>query len=122
VNEKHLYVIGGYNTGNDGLNETYCFNIKTNIMREKRQMINKRYWFGHCYINEFIYVAGGSKSFMENIKNCERYNMITDEWEEIPSFPETLHSTRLLPIEKRYIYSIGGFEFSRLFMERINIE
>lgn len=54
-----------------------------------------------------IYVAGGQVSSNEITGQCERYDVLTNTWEEIPSFPEARFSPSMIG-KVSFVYSFGG--------------
>jgi hypothetical protein len=86
----------------------YCLNIKTSILSRKNDMHLKRYAHGCCYINEYIYVAGGAYTMDRGLSNCERYNIIGNEWEHIPNLNREKYGVSIVAMDNRFIYVFGG--------------
>ena len=103
--------MGGANPESDeSIYETYCLDIKTNRVYEKKNLIQSRYGHGICFLNNFIYVTAGVRNAFETLKCCERYNLIDNYWASIPDLPNPRFAMTLIAMEKRYIYMFGGHE------------
>ena len=61
--------------------------------------------FGVCCINNHIYVVGGYQGKMTS--SCERYDILSDSWEAIPSIPFETYSLSLTIVDKRFIVAFG---------------
>lgn len=87
-------------------------NIKTKSTHNLPCMNVQRTDFGFTYLNGFYYVLGG-KEFPnypnKTIKNCEKYSLEKDKWENIPDLNEPRHGFSCVAIPKlNSIYIFGG--------------
>lgn len=73
-------------------------------------MLYSRAAFGVCFVNNFIYVAGGNTSsseFSATIR-CERLNLKTKEWQPIASLNQPCTNCSLCTFKDNQIYRVGG--------------
>lgn len=72
-------------------------------------MLVPRQAFGICAVGNFIYTAGGVTSNHQYSSSTDRYCVLTDKWENLPTctFPFPLFANSLVCIRKRYIYQLG---------------
>ena len=121
VNKTDVYMIGGnnlteqYQDNGDFVVQklTILINICTKRVELRANMNVGRQAQGICAINNYIYcVAGINKDVM--FDSVERYNTLTDVWEilEEAKYPKKAFSMSLIPVQKRFIYSIGEASYS----------
>lgn len=53
-----------------------------------------------------IYVVGGFGG-KQPLASCERYDILNDSWESIPSFPFRALAINLVVVETRFIVAFG---------------
>lgn len=51
----------------------------------------------------------------QRLDKCERYNILTNVWEEFAVLPSYRVAPSAVTLENRYIYLVGGFNYSQLF-------
>ena len=69
-------------------------------------------------MNNYIYVGGGVVDNNEQNNTVERYDLLSDSWECLPSckLPRRMFAMTFLAVRKRYIYSFG--EARSVFIEK----
>eukprot|EP00826_Nyctotherus_ovalis_P058874 TRINITY_DN8134_c0_g1_i17.p1 TRINITY_DN8134_c0_g1~~TRINITY_DN8134_c0_g1_i17.p1 ORF type:complete len:215 (+),score=87.06 TRINITY_DN8134_c0_g1_i17:25-645(+) len=78
----------------------------------KRQVLNNK---------EFVTIGGYSDTF-KHLNDCDKYNIDSDSWENLPSLNEKKQSMAACLFQGREIYVIGGFNGSRLAtIERLTV-
>lgn len=67
--------------------------------------------FGFCALGNFIFIVGGLSRLndVQEIDSCERYDILTDTWEELTQarLPFPSRGMSLIGIDKRYIVAFG---------------
>jgi hypothetical protein len=84
--------------------------LHTGILSEKDEMYTGRMTFGLSHICNYLYVVGGADREHKTIHTCEKYNILTDCWDKMPSLLPDLFvfAMTTLAIKKRFIYGFGG--------------
>ena len=73
-------------------------------------MISSRSSFG-CTVNVHtnqIYVAGGQTNGVQT-KKCEVYDILSNNWRELPDLNEAKSAASLCILSGRWLYCMGGF-------------
>ena len=89
AHEISLFSIGGYD-GPSYLNTMERFDLAKNVWEEMPSMNSKRAAFGVVAVGNYLYAIGGYNSGSEDglfyiLNTMERFNIATQEWEEMPS-------------------------------------
>jgi len=71
-------------------------------------MLSKRGCSAACFHAGFIYVVGGVNYTEKVLKKCERLNLVTKEWQAIPSMTEARKNASLCVMTTDTIYVFGG--------------
>ena len=105
---ESIHFIGGYFMNplhqKVSVDYHYQWGIGSKSLKKLKSMNLSRYCFGVWFLLDFIYVAGGaSNEFL--LKNCERYNIDSKWWEELPDTKNKGWGQILIPVDIRYIYS-----------------
>ena len=122
VNNTVVYVIGG-NQYPSLLGRKYdvpksCMKIDmaTGEIVKLADMRECRSSFGLCVLRNIIYVFGGrhGKNYNEEVEGCEKYNILTDRWEDFVKVPDnyTIGMSVSL-VEKRFVYGFAGVNARR---------
>jgi hypothetical protein len=87
-------------------------------------MRKARFAFGACESRGWIYAIGGITHQDTYIRSCERYDIISNKWEELPKLSVSRFSISLVidHQSRRYLYGIGGFEMNLVRDEEIVIK
>lgn len=67
--------------------------------------------FGVVCVMNHIYVVGGYDVSGPQ-QTCERYDIITDKWDQLPNLPIKLLAANLVAINNRYIVAFGMSKMS----------
>ena len=69
------FIAGGCDhSGCHASNSTYFYNSKSKVIEESIKMPEKKYNFVMCYLNDYIYVFGGtSNKDGLSLKSCARF-------------------------------------------------
>lgn len=112
MNKNEVFFISGLDD-KDTLPRPGCYKykIKENSMSQIKDIKKARSAFGICAINQFIYCVGGSAGGGELLKSCERYDVINDNWEDMPELPIHLIALTAISVKNRFIYVVGGFSY-----------
>ena len=105
--------------------------MRARIVRKKTNMLTGRVGPGVILHINHIYVCGGLKTLSEvdrgqenpsPEKTCERYNILTNEWEEISNIGDGAKAAPSLIIVKgtKWLYQIGG-NYGDSFIYRLNL-
>lgn len=83
------------------------FNDDRNQLRQLSNMVNEKTNHSLLNVNNIVYSIGGWIG--NNINDCEKYDILTDSWFQIPdlNFPDS--SITVCQIENRIIFTLGGF-------------
>jgi hypothetical protein len=117
---REFYAIGGLRPENqNGSEQCLLVDMKTNVIRMKANMSVGRIGPGVIMHINYIYVCGGLKTLSEvdrgqlnpsPEKTCERYNITTNQWEDMANLGEGAKASPTLVIVKgtNWLYQIGG--------------
>jgi N-acetylneuraminic acid mutarotase len=105
-----IYILGGQN--GDGTTEWYFdeYYPDHNTWMRKSQLLNNGAWYcGAASLDNKVYrIAGGGSSNTLIKDNVDRYDIISDSWTELNSFPIRLHAPATFEFKDK-IYVIGGY-------------
>lgn len=79
-------------------------------------MMNARCLFSLAVAHGFLYAIGGQAG-KETLKLVERYDPVTNAWEEVSSLI-TQRSSAAVAVHRNYIYVIGG-AYNRMGTEKV---
>jgi len=125
---NNKYLITGGLLNHDFLNETYelIFDKENNFTKIKKANLKfKR--CNHCSIavNNQVYIMGGrNKKYAGVLNKCERFDVETNEWNEISSMKRKRSQFSCTNVMNKYIYCFGGFKERNIFessVERYSI-
>jgi hypothetical protein len=85
----------------------YKFNTKTNELSRIADIITGRSAFGIVNIRQYIYVISGS----QGLQGCERYDIMSDKWEEYQELPYDLVAVTATKYKERYLIAMGGMNY-----------
>ena len=89
------------------LRDCYKFIIKNNHITKIADILTGRSAFGIVNIKQYIYVISGQSG----LPGCERYNIKSDKWEEIPPLPYDLVALTAFKFKERYVIAMGGMNY-----------
>ena len=85
--------------------------LKTEIVKEKNQMITGRWYHSVCHINNFIYAIGGVDTKDYAVSSCERYSILDNKWRKLrksADFDDFTRNISVIVTQKRYMHTFGG--------------
>ena len=112
VNPIDVYFIGGIISYEKATNLCFKLNLKRSFTTNVTPMRKPRYAFGVCHLFEYVYCIAGVTSGDKHIRSCERLNLVTNLWEELPKIPMSRYAMTVVPVQKRFLYMVGGYEYS----------
>ena len=83
-------------------------------------MLVPRSQMGCVVLNDSLYVIGGTNRHNEVLQSGERYNFLTNKWEEIPAMRHARASPAVAASNGR-LYAIGGDRISEVNFYRARI-
>ena len=90
INNEEIYIIGGNQDYPSLVARPYdvqrsCLrvNIKTGLLTVMSEMFNQRWLHDTCSIGHYIFVVGGRTKIGKVVTECERYQTLTDTWEDL---------------------------------------
>lgn len=81
---KRVYAIGGGKKRKYVLDNMYEADIDKGRLIERQHLLLKRYYVSACHLQLFIYAIGGFDC-VHSISECEKYDILADEWCQLPS-------------------------------------
>ena len=118
-NDKHVYVLGGFNYGISYYNPTnmvHLYNIENDTWSIKSSFHIPRAMFG-CSMNKNhsnIYIFSGKTNLGKMVKETETYNIESNMWHVLTNPSSFMNPTRIHhkciyhPYSYQYIICIGG--------------
>jgi len=96
-------------TGGGSSNSVYHYKNKTIYLKEPMMQIRKEH--SAVCINNFVYAIGGYDGMANSfLKQCERYCIQTDVWEECTNMNVPRCAFSATVVNNRYIYIFGGYD------------
>ena len=109
--------MGGLELGaREASDQNYVINLNIGKAFERSPMRTGRIAFGTCNYGNWIFVVGGLKELTQvdrgqeipdSLSSCEDYNIVKNEWGNMPDLPEGRIGPSLLIIN-HVLYCIGG--------------
>jgi len=113
LNNGTYLLCGGINKASDNISaKCYIYNPMNNTARKIQKCHKPRYTFNLIVMGEYVYALGGRTWGEDNqaiLNSCERYNILTNTWEEIASLKYPRCSAMAFHLKNR-IYMLGGYK------------
>jgi len=105
-----IYMTGGVDVDQTDvkLNKSYVYDFNNNTLIEVMNMHVGRSGHALVYLQGYLYAIGGFSQAKEFTRQCERYNIRNDTWEEIASLNVGSNNPCACTFNDRYIYKFGG--------------
>lgn len=120
LKDKRLIVVGGY----DGsgivrglLRSSEIYNPVTGEWEFAGDLCRARWGHGCAALGEQVFAVGGcalrvgspmQEQFMETLRECEVYDVSTNEWTPIAPLNTCRAGSRLVAVANRYMVAVGG--------------
>lgn len=112
---NQMYISGGHD-GTDLLDNVICYDPTSKTWKPRASMLQQRSCHAMAAVNSKIYVLGGctmQQGLIQDIKECERYDPVTDQWTRLTSDGQEMPMSCLYPVVRHNkIYCIGGYKFT----------
>ncbi|CAG9320340.1 unnamed protein product [Blepharisma stoltei] len=122
--DTQLFIYGGFKENSDGIKEAMVVDLVSMEVKLKKSG-RKRGGAGLALVGWQIYIFGGYKNEYELLKECDKYDILTNKWIRIASLPfysgsvaaevygnDILVAGTHLP--GLYYYSVGKNTFSKI--------
>jgi len=107
------FLCGGKDHANVKVSQkAYMYNPYTHTAKELQSCNVARFTFNIIYMGEQIYIIGGRKWGEDEeaiLTSCERYNLLTNQWEQIAKLNRPRCSAMTFQLKNR-IYVLGGYK------------
>lgn len=114
--QNNLYTFGGYSETKNISTKLCCYNVVSDTWRILKPMINERASFGYCLFyyknNPIIVVVGGLANGNILRKECEYYDISTNEWVEMGELNMSRKYCSVVSYQNK-LYIIGGTDASK---------
>lgn len=106
-----IYLIGGSDVQDPALklNTNFLFDWGSRALVQRAPMNVPRSSFAICYMNRYIYVAGGLTDNSTFTRRCERYEIATNKWSNIADLNYDVIAPCMTAFNDRYIFKFGGY-------------
>jgi hypothetical protein len=108
--EGNLFIGGGTlsQAFTQGTTETYELNVTDYSVTPMPNMLTARWAHGTIYSEGKVYMISGYNG--AHVKQCERFDCSTGNWEALPEIPSALRCVNAIEVEtSRCIYILGGY-------------
>ena len=89
-------------------NLAYVYDYEANTLNPIESMLVPRSGHGMAYMNERIYCIGGYTDENVSSVKCEKYNVLTNNWEEIADLNYEANNACVCSFQNRLLYKFGG--------------
>lgn len=117
MNKSDVYIISGMKEDREILTDCYKLNIRLMNLTKISPIKIGRSAFGIAFVMDHIYVISGANK-TGYIRECERYSVKTDTWEDFTPLPSYQVAGSACSFENRYIYLIGGYNYDNIMNSR----
>jgi len=105
-----IYLFGGADAKNTQkkLNNCYIYDPVKLILRGIPNMKIPRSNHSVTFLKEYIYIIGGETIGEKAVADCERINIKSKVWEQLPPMSVATKGAMVCSFQDRFIYKIGG--------------
>ena len=103
-----IFICGGSSNDTLSFKSTFTFELSTLEFVQRKQMINGKYKHSLALISpKLVYAIGGARNKIA-IKECSKYNLETDLWDNAPQLNDEACMTSAFTFKNHIIYIVGG--------------